>query len=478
MLTGAGLAVGNLVQRRRRLGARRPRLRWAGSRRTSRPTATGGGSGRWRPGGSPGSPPRRSSSRPPPCRGRACRPGAPPRPAASPRRTTPSRPWRRRPAPARRGPGSRRCRRSPGPRTRPRRRSPPGRRRPAWPWPGARLWRAILLMVPGGTSEVSHFGFGAWPPVSRSPSSVNGLEPGIGWVAPPGQRVKRSNSRSSNCSLGGIGASSPVAYGPPPPVQCGVGVARLAVVEQVRLRRGDARVVAVGVVEGRHLGELGEEAHQVGHVGPGELDHRLGGVEAGDRPRDRPARLALDLRQLAQRVGQIVRRPAAVDRQPQVAEDGDRPLGDRAQLAQERSQVLGGGLELVDQRRQVVEERADVDEGGVRLAKRRREGLERGVEGALLARDRAQELIGVRGQRREVVATLRDRPERPRALDQELAERPAVAIQLGEQASGPSTARARSTCTSSARPRCCWRRARRSPGSRSGAPCASAASRC
>ena len=35
---------------------------------------------------------------------------------------------------------------------------------------------------PGGTSEGSHFGFGAWPPVSRSPSSVNGLEPGIGWV--------------------------------------------------------------------------------------------------------------------------------------------------------------------------------------------------------------------------------------------------------------------------------------------------------
>ena len=39
---------------------------------------------------------------------------------------------------------------------------------------------------------------------------MNGLEPAIGWVAPPGQRVKVPNSRSSNCSLGGIGASCPV----------------------------------------------------------------------------------------------------------------------------------------------------------------------------------------------------------------------------------------------------------------------------
>ena len=244
---------------------------------------------------------------------------------------------------------------------------------------------AILLMAPGARRRGRTSGSGLGRRVSRLPSSVNGLEPGIGWVAPPGQRVKSPNSRSSNCSLGGIGAELAGGVGAARAGALRVGVARLAVVEEVRLRGGDARVVAVGVVEGRHLGELGEEAHQVGHVGPGELDHRLGGVEAGDRLRDRPARLALHPRHLAQRVGQVVRRPAAVDRQPQVAEDGDRPLGDRAQLAQERRQVLGRRLELVDQRRQVVEERPHVDEGGVRLAKRRREGLERGVEGALLA---------------------------------------------------------------------------------------------
>ena len=46
--------------------------------------------------------------------------------------------------------------------------------------PGAPMIASDPPHGPGGTSEVSHFGFGGWPPVSRLPSSVNGLEPAIG----------------------------------------------------------------------------------------------------------------------------------------------------------------------------------------------------------------------------------------------------------------------------------------------------------
>ena len=49
---------------------------------------------------------------------------------------------------------------------------------------------AIRLMAPGERRRCRTSGSGGWPPVSRLPSSVNGLEPAIGWVAPPGQRVK------------------------------------------------------------------------------------------------------------------------------------------------------------------------------------------------------------------------------------------------------------------------------------------------
>ena len=91
-----------------------------------------------------------------------------------------------------------------------------------------------------------------------------------------------------------------------------VGVAWRAVVEDVGLGRGDPRVVAVGVVERRDLGELGEEAHQVRHVWPGELHQGLGRVQPLDRLRKVAVpRGALDPRQLAQRVGHVVVLPRA-----------------------------------------------------------------------------------------------------------------------------------------------------------------------
>ena len=150
VLPGSGLAVGDHVQRRRRLGARAPAAGSACSRRTSRPAATGDGSGRRRPGGSPGSRARRSSSRRPPCRD----PALPSRCASSPGSVTSTE--RHRPDVGAGDPhllaGDQEAAvvedradlvvvpvaaRA------------PGRRRPVRPWPGARLMAAIRLMVPG-----------------------------------------------------------------------------------------------------------------------------------------------------------------------------------------------------------------------------------------------------------------------------------------------------------------------------------------
>ena len=58
------------------------------------------------------------------------------------------------------------------------------------------------------------------------------------------------------------------------------------------------------------------------------------------------------------------------------------------------------------------------------------------IERVILARDRPQRLVRVRGQGGEVVAALGDRVHHPGAVDQEPGEHLLVARQLGEQALG------------------------------------------
>ena len=116
VLAGAGLAVRDLFEERRRLACRAPAAGSACSRRTSRRSATAGGSGSWRPAevlearvGDVHHDDRLAGHRV------RCRPR---RLAISSGvrdvdRLRPCRRWRRRPGPARPGPRRSRCRRSP-----------------------------------------------------------------------------------------------------------------------------------------------------------------------------------------------------------------------------------------------------------------------------------------------------------------------------------------------------------------------------
>ena len=108
-------------------------------------------------------------------------------------------------------------------------------------------------------------------------------------------------------------------------------------------------------------------------------------------------------------------------------------LGDLAQVAQEGRQVLRRRLCLVDQGGEVVERRPEVHERRVRLAKSGREGDQDAVQRGVLVRNSAQRLVGVLGQRREVLFPRCDRAQGLRPGDKELRERALVAGDLVEE---------------------------------------------
>ena len=145
------------------------------------------------------------------------------------------------------------------------------------PWPGARLWLRSSSWPRGNVGGVA-----LRVRALAAGQQVAVVREGVGAGDRRGRAARAAGEvvelEAVELLAGRDGRQLPGGVGPARAGAGGVGVARLAVVEQVRLRGGDARVVARGVVVGRDLRELGQEAHEVGHVGAGELDHGLGGV--------------------------------------------------------------------------------------------------------------------------------------------------------------------------------------------------------
>ena len=110
--------------------------------------------------------------------------------------------------------------------------------------------------------------------------------------------------------------------------------------------RLDAGVVAVGVVVGGDLPEVGDPGREVGRVAAEVLEHRLRLVERLDRAREHRGGQLRQARLLRGQLDQVVVRARRAD---QLAQVGDRRTGlgeDRPQLAQEARQVLRGRLRL------------------------------------------------------------------------------------------------------------------------------------
>ena len=404
---------------------------------------------------------------------RAVRHGrSPTRPASSRRPSRRCRRWRRRPAPPRPGPGSRRCRRSPGPRSCRRRRSQPGRRATSAATPISADDRRDPPHGPGGTSEVSHFGFGGWPPVSRLPSSVNGFEPRdrlrrparTAGEGPELEVVELLAGRDRRQLAGRV---RPAAAG-----AVGVRVARRAVVEAVRLRGRDAGVVAVGVVVGGHLGRTWRGSPSGRACRAGRTRSRAGRRRGRRSPAGPPCSPCCSTcGQLAQRVGDVVVRAGPVDRQ----RAGCGPPGPSARRPAAACAGTAPGPWSPAWTSLTT---------GVRSSSAARRLTKvvfawRSVGGnATSERSSAWFWLAIAPSAwfafvvsaDEVVAALGDRAQRPGALDQELAERPAVAGQLGEQPPGRRQRRGEVLVALLRALRVARRRPRRSPGSRSEAP--------
>ena len=160
-----------------------------------------------------------------------------------------------------------------------------------------------------------------------------GCEPAIGCVAPPGQRLKKPLSKSSNCCARRDRVERARSTGLQSKMLIAAGCTR--------------SVVAVGVVVGGRLAELGRATpSRSGEYGPQLGDRRLGDVDRLDRRRDRGARRAARRRAGRRarrrgrwsapgggRSGRGRRTPAPRRRRP-------------AQLAQERRQVAGRRAEV------------------------------------------------------------------------------------------------------------------------------------
>ena len=187
-------------------------------------------------------------------------------------------------------------------------------------------------------------------------------------------------------------------------------------VEEVDPGRLHTQVVAVGVVVRGRLAEAAEEGEQVGGVGAQLGDVRLAVVERLDLRRDRVRRRPSGLR-AGRRACRRGRWPARRGAGPCSGPRTPAPTCRRRCARETRN----GFRSLVDSPVtsisgvEVVERRAQVDEGGVCLPQGGRQSHQRAVEGLVLGRDRAQRLVRVRGQRREVIAPLGDRAQAPRS---------------------------------------------------------------
>ena len=297
-------------------------------------------------------------------------------------------------------------------------------------------WRSDPSHGPGGTSAGS-----------QTPGQGAVVEERVG----AGDRLRRAAGTAveeadvevlRTAALGGIGSSTLVA---------GLQSKRLIPAGWTR------SVVAVAVVVRRSPGRsLAEEGEQVGRVG-----RAAGRCSAGESSsasivsRHRASRRAVcGAGQRAERVGEVVVWPGRATVQAQVAEHRHRR---RRRRSRGRAGTASGpsrrGAGRRDQRVEVVERGAQVDEGGVRLAQRRRQGDQRAVERLVLGGDRAERLVGVRGQRREVVAALGDRAEDPRAGDEELARAPARRGRARRAAARSTAAPGRGTCRPGSPPR-------------------------
>ena len=192
------------------LGAR---ARSACIRRTSRRSATAGGSGRRRRRGSPGRRGRRSAGSRPPSPARVDLPRSPARRRWRCRRRRPSRPWPRRRARPRPRPGSRRCRRSPAPRSCRRRRRRRRRRRGSRTTAISAVTMARILFTVRGARRSGDTRRRARRRRGTGGRSGSANLRSAASTA-PGQRncgPKPSAEKASNCSLSGIGWRAPVA---------------------------------------------------------------------------------------------------------------------------------------------------------------------------------------------------------------------------------------------------------------------------
>ena len=260
---------------------------------------------------------------------------------------------------------------------------------------------------------------------SRPPPSVNGADPSAG-RCDGGARAAADDA--------GLDAVHPVGGGHGREQAAGRVVGELERVED----RLDAREVAVGVVVGGALAEAADPADEVRRVGPRELEHRLGAHERLASVAEGGRGGALERRHLARGLDEVVVGAGPADRGAQVADRRACRGHQRAQLAQERRQVLGGGLGLRDQHVEVVERRAQVHEGGVGAPQRGRQQPERLGQRGVLGADRGRRLVGVADELGEVVAALGDRGRRAARVDQELGQRRLV---LGQLLDEPARAR-------------------------------------
>src|SRR3954452_15387636 len=197
--------------------------------------------------------------------------------------------------------------------------------------------------------------------------------------------------------------------------------------------RLDAGEMAVGVVVGGTLPEVVEPARQLRDVGADELEHGLALLQRLRRVREGGGRDALERGQLARRVEQVVVGAGPRDEPAQVLDRRARAGHERAQLAQERREPLGGGLGLVDERVEVVERGAQVHERGVGAPQRGGQQLERARQRAVLRADRGGGRVRVAHEVGQGVPPLGHRRHRTRGVDDEVGQRPLVLRELVDE---------------------------------------------
>ena len=221
------------------------------------------------------------------------------------------------------------------------------------------------------------------------PESRNGAEPSAaGWLAEPGQRLSMPVCRPARRCATGSGTS------------CAGPTGSSCELEGVEDRL-DARVVAVGVVVGGADAEVAEPADELRDVRADELEHRLALLQRAGAVGEGRARDLLEARQLARRLDEVVVGARAGGRAcERSAIVGLASRTQRAQLAQERREVLGRGLGVGDQRVEVVERRAQVHERRVAAPQRGRQQRQRLAERPVLGGDRARRGVRVADQRR------------------------------------------------------------------------------